>query len=413
MEVKPGYKKTEIGLIPENWEVSKTGELFDFKNGLNKSKENFGHGTPIVNYMDVFKKPFLLKKDIGGRVLVNSKEKLAYSVQKGDVFFTRTSETAEEIGITSVMLEETENTVYSGFVLRARPISEKLIDNFKAYCFSANYYRKQVVSKASYTTRALTSGKALSKTIVAIPPKNEQNLIAEALGDMDALLESLNSLIAKKRAIKQATMQQLLSGETRVSTPQNDWTDTTLGEIVERFVGGGTPSRTVADYWGGNIPWVSTKDFASFSPYTSQESITRQGLNNSAASLIPAETLLISTRMAVGRTAIYKVDVAINQDIKALIPRAHISQRFLLHWLNHNNHKISSTSNGSTVSGISINDLKRIKIKIPDIHEQNSIAKILDDMDYDISILESRIHKTNSLKQAMMQELLTGRTRLI
>lgn len=413
MEVKPGYKKTEIGLIPENWEVSKTGELFAFKNGLNKSKENFGRGTPIVNYMDVFKKPSLLKKDISGRVLVNSKEKLAHNVQKGDVFFTRTSETAEEIGITSVMLEEAENTVYSGFVLRARPISEKLIDNFKAYCFSANYYRKQVVSKASYTTRALTSGKALSKTIVAIPPKNEQNLIAEALGDMDALLESLNSLATKKRAIKQATMQQLLSGKTRLPGLKSTWTDTSLGKIIERFIGGGTPSRSVSEYWGGDIPWVSTKDLASFSPYSSQESITKKGLNNSSASLISAGTPIISTRMAVGKTVIYKTDVAINQDMKALIPKSKTYAKFLFHWLNHHSNKICSSSSGSTVSGISIIDLKRLEMRIPDIKEQNYITEILDEMDAEISILESRIRKTKSLKQAMMQELLTGRTRLV
>lgn len=405
--MKPDQKQTHIGAIPKDWYVKTLGEIASI------DSENLSNSTPgdfTFNYISLedvengtlkshSEQKFSRAPSRARRVLKNKDILLSTvrpNLQSHLLFEEKKGNWVCSTGFSTIRC--TENTMFPEYIFH--------------YLFHSQIKRQisNLLSGSNYPAINSRDVKSLS---IPVPEYEEQRSIATSLSDIDALLESLNSLIAKKRAIKQATMQQLLSGETRVSSPQNDWTDTTLGKIVERFVGGGTPSRTVADYWGGNIPWVSTKDFASFSPYTSQESITRQGLNNSAASLIPAETLLISTRMAVGRTAIYKVDVAINQDIKALIPRAHISQRFLLHWLNHNNHKISSTSNGSTVSGISINDLKRIKIKIPDIHEQNSIAKALDDMDYDISILESRIHKTNSLKQAMMQELLTGRTRLI
>lgn len=390
------YKQHEKNAvsIPKDWKLKELGSIVDFLDNSRKPiKDNdrlkiqgnipYYGASGIVDYIN----DFLFDEDL---ILLG---------EDGENIISRNSRLAFKISGKSWVNNHAH-------VLRVH--QEVDINYLSEYLESLNYEQYNTGTAQPKLNKSTCLG-----IPVLLPPRVEQHAIATALNDMDALLESLNILIAKKRAIKQATMQQLLSGETRVSSPQNDWTDTTLGEIVERFVGGGTPSRTVADYWGGNIPWVSTKDFASFSPYTSQESITKKGLKNSAASLIPAETLLISTRMAVGRTAIYKVDVAINQDIKALIPRAHISQRFLLHWLNHNNHKISSTSNGSTVSGISITDLKRIKIKIPNIHEQNSIARILDDLDHDISILESRIHKTNSLKQAMMQELLTGRTRLI
>ena len=216
MEVRPGYKKTEGGVIPEAWEVVPVGDLFTFKNGLNKAKQFFGRGTPIVNYMDVFGKPSLRIGEVVGQVDVSPKELNAYNVRKGDVFFTRTSETVEEIGTASVMLDEPESTVYSGFVLRARPTNDSLDDNFKAYCFSPRYFRKQIVARASYTTRALTNGRSLSAALLARPPLPEQRAIATALSDVDALLDGLDRLIAKKRDLKQAAMQQLLTGQTRL-----------------------------------------------------------------------------------------------------------------------------------------------------------------------------------------------------
>lgn len=426
MEVKPGYKKTEIGLIPENWEVSKTGELFAFKNGLNKSKENFGHGTPIVNYMDVFKKPFLLKKDISGRVLVNSKEKLAYSVQKGDVFFTRTSETAEEIGITSVMLEETENTVYSGFVLRARPISEKLIDNFKAYCFSANYYRKQVVSKASYTTRALTSGKALSKTIVAIPPKNEQNLIAEALGDMDALLESLNSLVTKKRAIKQATMQQLLSGKTRLPGFKNQWNKLTLGQHL-KFLRNGTNSRAeLTDNEG--VRYLHYGDI-----HTSPRTIVN--IKSATIPFLPKNKAIKLDRLKTGdlvfadasedTSGIGKSIEINNTDNIEIVSGLHtIAVRFdnnvlangfksCLQFIPEFRKHLLKLSSGTKVYATNRSSISRAQILLPDLNEQTEIYLSISDIDNNINALEARYQKTLAIKKAMMQELLTGRIRLV
>ena len=120
-EVPPGYRKTKVGIIPVDWKLIKLGQIFDFKNGLNKGKEFFGKGTPIVNYMDVFKNNCITAQDLKGRVSVSNDELRNYEVCKDDVFFTRTSETINEIGLTAVIIEELKNTVFSGFVLRARP----------------------------------------------------------------------------------------------------------------------------------------------------------------------------------------------------------------------------------------------------------------------------------------------------
>lgn len=273
--VPTGYKLTEVGVIPEDWDVIPLGLLFQFKNGLNKAKEFFGFGSPIVNYMDVFQHPALTAGNLLGRVNVNIRELKAYEVRQGDVFFTRTSETVDEIGIASVMLDDSEYTVFSGFVLRARPTDDTLHNVFKSYCFSAGYFRKQVTARASYTTRALTNGRLLSATLLARPARFEQIAIAAALSDVDALLDGLERLIAKKRDLKQAAMQQLLTGKTRLpqfalreDDTKKGYKQSELGEIPEDWdvfsirqlgdvVTGGTPSTSLIEYWNGDIPWIT------------------------------------------------------------------------------------------------------------------------------------------------------------
>jgi type I restriction enzyme S subunit len=198
------------------WEVKRLGDLFTFKNGLNKGKEFFGFGTPIVNYMDVFGNSGILCSKLEGRVSLTKQEIKNFDVVKGDVLFTRTSETPEEIGMASVILDEPDETVFSGFVLRGRPKNDILCDVFKAYCFRAPLVRNQIISKASYTTRALTNGKILSAVTLSVPTKAEQTAIAEVLTEMDAELAALEQRREKTRALKQAMMQELLTGRTRL-----------------------------------------------------------------------------------------------------------------------------------------------------------------------------------------------------
>jgi type I restriction enzyme S subunit len=200
----------------ERWEAPLLGSLFTFKNGLNKAKQFFGFGTPIVNYMDVYRRRGICTADIQGRVSLSKEELKAYAVQKGDVFFTRTSETVEEVGITSVMLDEPRDTVFSGFVLRARCKDDSLDDQFKRYCFSSSAVRKQITSKSTETTRALTNGKYLSAVVLKRPPKPEQVEIASVLNDMEDEIAALETKLAQTRQIKQGMMQDLLTGKVRL-----------------------------------------------------------------------------------------------------------------------------------------------------------------------------------------------------
>lgn len=208
--------KTRLPGFSGDWEVKRLGDLFSFKNGLNKEKSFFGRGIPIVNYMDVFGSSFLMSSFIDGCVDVNSDEIRNFGIKRGDVLFTRTSETANEVGLSSVMLDCPKRMVFSGFLIRAREKEHILHNEYKSYCLRSLVVRAQIVSKASYTTRALTSGRALSSVILPIPQYSEQVAIAEVLSDMDAELMALEAQRDKTRLLKQGMMQELLTGRTRL-----------------------------------------------------------------------------------------------------------------------------------------------------------------------------------------------------
>lgn len=153
-----------------NWIEKPIGELFEFKNGLNKGKEYFGRGTPIINYMDVYKKDGIYGHELYGRVVLTSQEIQRFDIRKGDVFFTRTSETPEEVGIACVLLDDVDDGVFSGFILRGRPTTDELDIEYCKYCFQSSQIRREVVSGCTYTTRALTNGALLSKIKMGVPP---------------------------------------------------------------------------------------------------------------------------------------------------------------------------------------------------------------------------------------------------
>lgn len=200
----------------DEWSEVRLGELFEFKNGLNKAKAFFGYGVPIVNYMDVYSSSRIHYSNLRGRVSLTAQEIKNFDVRRGDVFFTRTSETPGEIGIASVVLDEAKQTVFSGFVLRGRPKDGRLSNEFKAYCFQSEYVRKQIISQASYTTRALTNGRLLSKVVLPLPCLQEQAAIAAILADMDAEIVALEGKLVKARRVKAGMMQDLLTGRVRL-----------------------------------------------------------------------------------------------------------------------------------------------------------------------------------------------------
>jgi len=413
------YKQTEVGIIPKDWNILSIGDLLVFKNGLNKESEFFGYGTPIVNYMDVFKNYGIRRNDIEGKVFLNREEKKNFSARKGDVFFTRTSETQEEIGTSAVLLEDIEDCVFSGFILRGRPKNDIIASEYYQYCMIPQYVRRQIISTSSYTTRALTNGRFLSKVKLGIPSTlTEQKAIATALSDVDDLIANLDKLITKKKAIKQGAMQQLLTpphkGGKRLAGFTGEWVEKKLGDIAQ-MNSGGTPSSKVSEYYNGDINWVSITDMTNTGKYilSSGKKITEQGLQNSSARLFPKDTVLLAMYASIGKCTIAKAEVTTSQAILGITVNNSLDIEYLYYFLIYKKDELISQGQQGTQSNLNKGMVQNVIMCLPQIKEQNAIAKILSDMDLEIEQLATKKAKYQDLKQGMMQELLTGKTRLV
>ena len=228
-----------FGEFEDDWKEVNIEDEFEFKNGLNKEKEYFGRGTPIINFTDVYHLSAIKEEHICGLVELSDSEIERYSAKKGDVFFTRTSETIHDIGMSATLIEDIENCVFSGFVLRARPIKDSLDDVFKSYCFGIEPIRKEIVTKSSFTTRALTSGTLLNKVKFKYPKdKDEQQKIASFLTAID---EKLNQLRRKRDCLqtyKRGVMQKIFLQYIRFTQDDGSafpsWEEKKLSDLADR-----------------------------------------------------------------------------------------------------------------------------------------------------------------------------------
>ena len=408
--MKPGYKQTEVGVIPEDWEVKSVSSIGRVIRGASPrpqgDKRFYGGNIPRLMVEDVTRDRKFVRPSID--FLTAEGAKRSRPCKTGTLTVV-CSGTPTVVGLPSILAVNA--CIHDGML--ALPHLERTVDTeYLFYCLTS--LQEDLHASATHGgtfVNLTTSGFGAFK--VTLPPLPEQRAIASALSDVDGLLGALDRLIAKKRDLKQAAMQQLLTGQTRLPGFHGEWVTKKLGDVVEKMVGGGTPSRSNPAYWGNEIPWATVKDFATFNRRLTQESITRTGLKNSASHLIPARTLITSTRMALGKAVIYDVDIAINQDLKALFLTRDTDLHFVYYWFEANAQLIDDLGSGSTVKGISINQLKGIPFPDISLPEQTAIAAVLSDMDAELAALEERREKTRALKQGMMQELLTGRIRFI
>ncbi|NOT13372.1 MAG: hypothetical protein HOP23_16330 [Methylococcaceae bacterium] len=173
-----------------------------------------------------------------------------------------------------------------------------------------------------------------------------------------------------------------------------------LGDVC-RFIGGGTPSRKRDDYFNGNIPWATVKDFKTFRIFDTEDHISEAGLADSASNLVPAGTVLLVTRVGLGKVAIAEQSLAINQDIKAVIPTPEIIPEFLFWFLLSKGSEIERMGAGATVKGVTLNDVRSIKMPLPPLDEQRRIVDILSRADGIIRLRREAQKKTAEIIPAL------------
>jgi type I restriction enzyme S subunit len=407
--VPVGYKQTEVGVIPEDWGISSVGDEFTIQLGkMLDSERNTGEPKPYIGNRAV-QWGRIDTTDLA-TVPMTKADLNKYRLDEGDILVCE----GGEVGRAAIWNAQINECYFQKALHRLKPISG--YNNKLMVAILRRWADKGILK--NYVTQTSIAHLPRDKFLtipIPVPPAEEQRAIATALSDVDALLEELDRLIAKKRDIKQAAMQQLLTGETRLPGFEEEWEIRTLSSISD-IRSGGTPSTSDSRLWNGGIPWCTPTDITFLkSKYLlkTERTISRQGLQSSSAELIPAGSTIMTSRATIGECAINRVPMATNQGFKNLIPTA-VDNEFLYYMMTMQKDRLISLCTGSTFLEIGKKQLDGYELFIPSsMEEQAAISLIVSDMDTEIQALEQRRSKTAELKQGMMQELLTGRTRLV
>ena len=408
------YKKTEIGVIPEDWELSTLKDAFprlDAGVSVNSDTESLSDyyvlKTSAVRNGTVYlqeAKP----------VIPADYQRLKCPVKKGSIIISRMN-TPLMVGECGYVHEANENTYLPDRLWQIEnPVDSDYSFEWLNYLLNTSQYKAAIRSTATGTSNSMKNiaKDRLLEITIPKPALPEQELIAEALSDIDELIFTLEKLIAKKKTIKQGAMQQLLTGKTRLSNQSSNWREERLGDVVLTS-SGGTPSREIEEYYRGTIPWITTSELNDRYLYDSIEHITDEAVRNSSAKKFPRGTVLMAMYGAtIGKLGILETDSTTNQACCAMMCTTEVNNLYLFYYLLFNREEIVSLGSGAGQPNISQTIVKNLTIKLPDYDEQMAIGKLLNDMDMEIQELEARVWKQRQLKQGMMPQLLTGKTRL-
>ncbi len=413
MEVKPGYKQTEVGVIPEEWEVSglqlACREAITY--GIVQCGPHIRDGVPYIRVSDMDAPELLLDGML--RTSNSIASRFARStVAEGDLVYALRGKLGEVRQVRSELVGAnlTQGTA------RLSP-NDRLVTDYLIWAMRDPRTVRQAELEAKGTTFREITLADLRRIRILVPPKPEQRAIAAALSDVDALLGGLDRLIAKKRDLKQAAMQQLLTGQTRLPGSSGAWEVKRLGEVADVLKGSALSKSLIAA--SGAHPCILYGEL--FTTYGRVISNVVSRTNSSEGSrsvagdvLLPGSTTTTGADLATA-SALLLEDVALGGDI-IIVRRKGKSYDavFLASYLTHAaRHEIAELTQGITIHHLYGKDLKTLSLQLPSLPEQTAIAAVLSDMDAELAALEARRDKTRDLKQAMMQELLTGRTRLV
>ena len=288
---------------------------------------------------------------------------------------------------------------------------------FLCQYFSSAAGQQQILESAIQTGVPHTNLTILRGYYLPRPPLHEQQAIAAALTAADGVVAGLERVIAKKRLIKQGAMQDLLTARRRLPGFSGEWEEATLSELAD-IRSGGTPSTSDASLWDGDIPWVTPTDITALDGrkflLSTSRTISRAGLRQSSAELLPEGTIVMTSRATIGECAIATIPLTTNQGFKNFIPKDRADRDFLYYLLMSLKKGFIELCSGSTFLEIGKTQLTGYTVRVPETKkEQEAIAAVLSDMDAEIQTLETRLAKSRAMKEGMMQNLLTGRVRLV
>mgnify|MGYP000179894185 FL=1 len=398
------------------WEKVKLGELYEVHNGLSKAGKFFGEGYPFLTFSTVFNNYFI-PKQITDLVQSTEKEQESYSIRRGDVFVTRTSETSDELGMSCVALKDYPMATYNGFTKRMRPITNRVFPEYIGYYMRLPSFRDEFRAFSTMTTRASLRNEDLLGLEVKLPSIEIQKQIADILSAYDDLIENNQKQIklleeAAQRLYKEWFVDLRFPGHENtkiVDGVPEGWRVASIADICDT-VGGGTPSTKIQSYYEkGDILWVTPTDITrnfSLALLDTEKKITPEGLKNSSAKMLPAETILMTSRASVGFFGMCKYEVCTNQGFISCIPKRENLQMYLLFNLKSRVEEIRQKAGGSTYLEISKTVFRELKIILPKdevlAEYQKNVHDIFDEIYCRTEMIKSLVDMRNRLLPKLM-----------
>lgn len=427
MKKKTKFKQTEIGLIPEDWEVVELGAVADFQYGLGERAKERGD-LVYIRITDISSDGFFKKN---GLVFID-KEKVGekYLLKKGDVLVARTG---ASYGKTYKFNEEFKAS-YGGFLIKILFKKERLLSDFYFQFSRSKLFWNQAQNLVGGGAQPQFNSNVLSKIVVPCPEIKEQQRISKILSDIDSKIELNLKMNKVLEEIGQAVFKRWFvefefpNEEGRpYKSSGGEMVESDLGEIpkgweagkledIAGIVGGGTPSTKNSAYFSkSGIGWITPKDLSNFEwKFISKGhvNITEEGLRNSSASLMPPGSILFSSRAPIGYIAMAESELSTNQGFKSLVPKQKYYSEYLYYLMKNSAEKIESIASGSTFREVSGSVVKKFEIVIPADSLMKEFQSKITSLSDRMRLLKIETEKLVNIRDSLLPRLMSGKIRL-
>lgn len=384
----------------------KLGELGEFRNGLNYSKENFGTGLKVISVKDFgdrWRPDLTILDEINpaGMRVSNS------NLQRGDIIFVRSNGNKELIGRSMLIEADLEDVSFSGFCIRFRPNNSDTNSRFLSLFFRTSLFRRVLSQQGKGTNINNLNQSILERMVVPFPIPLVQDRITEIASSYDDLIENNRRRIA---LLEQAAQMLYREWFIHLRFPGHEhvkiinglpegWQRKTFDEVCET-VGGGTPKTGKPEYWNdGNILWYTPTDITRNSCLAlldSSKRITESGLRGSSAKMLPAGTVLMTSRASVGFFGVIEKPACTNQGFISIVPHVSEARMYLLQNLMYRVEEIRSHAGGATYQEISKGKFRELPVVMP-------IGSLLREFEERATLLHEQVRALNSLNQKLAQ----------
>ena len=396
-QIPTGFRNTEVGLLPQEWSVRTLDELGQSLIGLTYDPRDIDpSGVLVLRSSNIGNNSL----QFGDDVHVNMDIPDRMIARRDDLLICVRNGSRPLIGKCALIDERAAGMAFGAFMSVFRSADTR----FVFHCFQSDIIKRQINEHLGATINQITN-KSLNSFKIPYPEQQEREAITAALSDMDELLDALGALIAKKQNIKLSAMQRLLTGETRLPGYGDSWTLKPLIEIAQITMGQ-SPSSAFYNLSGDGYPLIQgnadIRDRRTFSRVWS----TR------GSKYCDEGDLILTVRAPVGAVAMATENSYLGRGVAGLKPFG--TSGFLFHALVHAEARWQILEQGSTFTAANSKQVDEFRLYVPENEgERTAIAKLLTNMDTEIAALEQRRNKMIAIKQGIMQELLTGRTRLV